>query len=516
MRRRSALVLALTAASACNLSGGGDGTATTSGSTGGTESDGSSSSGGVLVGTCDPPIEAIVAADAHLTVDGSGRLRDALGRDVILRGVNTGGRSKWAPFMPFPIDPEIELEAFGVAADIFFVHLETWGLGAVRMPFSWEALEPAPGVYDERYLDRLEVLIDRAWAHGLRVVLDFHQDIYASPFCGDGFPLWTIGDPNPGPPRHDCVGWGYKYYSDDGVRGAFDRLWADEDGIQGAMRAMWAHVLDRLGAHPGLVGFEILNEPGWGTASDVAAWKSAVLEPFYSSMIAELGPLAPDLLIFYDDPGVDALALSDVNILTPTGDRLVYAPHLYDVGLIAGEAYSGIAPDPKFEGMLAHRSATGIPILLGEFGVGAGGVDQGGREWLTSVVDRIDAERLSATLWECSQNEELWNEEDLSLLGPLGEEQALVDVYVRPWLRALAGADATFQWDASAASGSASWTASGEVSEVILPARLFPGGPGAVEVTGAGACYTWDVERSELRVRADAGAAVQVSFAVGG
>lgn len=512
----SVLAAALVQGPACR--GGGEGSAsgatsgeTSTGTSSGGESEGASTTAGGLVGTCDPPIAALAPADARLTVDAEGRLRDAQGRDVIMRGLNTGGRSKWAPFVPFPLAADADLAATAAAADAFFERLRPWGVDVVRMPMSWEALEPSRGTYDEGYLDRYEAMVTSAWSRGLRVIVDFHQDIYASPFCGDGFPIWSIGQADPGAPRHDCPGWGIKYLNDAGVRASFDRFWAGEDDLRVDFVAMWSEVLMRLGDHPGVVGFEVINEPGWGTASDQAAWKDEVLAPFYAEALAELRPLAPGLLFFYDDPGIDAVPLADVHFTEVVGEGLVYAPHLYDPGLLAGQAASGLDPLPKLTGMATNRAAQGHAVLLGEFGLAEASLSQGGAEWLTLVLDQVDALRFSATLWECSQAAELWNGEDLSVLGADGEERALLDAFVRPWLRAVAGTDASFAWDGSAGAASASWTADGGVSEIVLPARIFGAEP-QVEVSGEGACFTYDPGRGEVRVQAPAGVAVTVTL----
>ena len=53
------------------------------------------------------PIPAHAPVSAVLSVDPQGRLVDGLGRAVIMRGLNTGGRSKFAPFLPFDVsDPD--------------------------------------------------------------------------------------------------------------------------------------------------------------------------------------------------------------------------------------------------------------------------------------------------------------------------------------------------------------------------------------------------------------------------
>lgn len=503
------------------LACGGGGSAETSGASEGTSeasgtrgTSGGSSTGAPTTGAagwpgaCEEPIEAVPLTRARLAVDAQGRLRDEHGRDVLLRGVNTGGRSKWAPFVPFPLAPDAELAAAQAAAQDFFARLPAWGVGAVRLPFSWEALEPTPGSYDAGYLDRYEAMIDAAWAQGIRVIVDFHQDVYASPFCGDGFPLWTLpGDP--GPPRRDCPDWGLGYLLDPEVRAAFDRFWADEGAIQAAFFAMWGAMIERVGDHPGVVALEILNEPGWGTAPDIGAWKQEVLNPFHAAAVAALRAAAGDeLLIVFDNPGLDAVGLQKVTHVRPAGAGLVYGPHLYDPGLINSQPATGMMPEVLIDEYADFAAAEKIGVLVGEFGIGDGA--EGGPEWLRRALDRMDARRVSGTLWECSQSEELWNEEDLSVLAADGSERATLDTFVRPYLRALAGEASEFSWDGAEAI--ARWTGDGGVSEVALPTRRFPDGPEDISLETlsgpAGACFT--LAAGELRVRAPAGAQVEL------
>lgn len=430
---------------------------------------------------------------------------------MLLRGVNTGGRSKWAPFVPFSIDPEAEAGEFAAAAETFFSRLPAWGCNVVRLLFSWEALEPSPGQYDARYLDRYAAMVDAAWAHGLRVIVDFHQDIYAAPFCGDGFPPWTL--PALPDPPHVCpdASWGLKYITNSDVRAAFDRFWADEGMIQAAFFAMWGKMIERVGDHPGVLGFEILNEPGWGSAAEIPAWKHETLNPFHTKAVAELRARAgAEPLIFFDNTGLEAVGLDPVEHVRPEGANLVYAPHMYDAGLIMGMPGLGMMPEPFLDDIADFAAAEGLGVVISEFGIGHGA--PGGLEWLRRALDHLDARRLGGTLWECSQNEVAWNYEDLSVLTPEGEERETLDVFVRPYLRALAGSESAFAWDGTKAT--ATWTAAEGVTEIALPTRRFGAAAIAVELTTLsgpeGACYTLDQAGGELRVQAPPGARVEV------
>lgn len=456
-------------------------------------------------------VPPVVLVDARLVIDPeTGLLRDALGREVALRGVNAGGRSKFAPFLPFAIDPEADLETVAAAADDFFARLDAWGLNAVRLTISWEALEPAQGAIDERYLARYEALVTAAWAHGARVIVDMHQDLFASPFCGDGFPPWTVAHITTEPPRHDCPRWYLKYFGDEEVEAAFDDFWSDATGVRTAFRAIWTRVATRFADHPGVVGFEILNEPGPGSASDLDVWKRDVLGPFHTEMAALLRSSVPEILVFYDGSGQDAVSGQEGGFPRPEGEGLVFAPHLYDPGIYLGIGWNGVAPEPGLVGLSAFRAEHATPVLIGEFGVKPG--VPGGEEWIDALMDLVDRERLSTTLWEYSDDDELWNDEDFSVIAPDGTARPVLLAYVRPWLRALAGSAPAFTWDAAAGHAEAGWTAGDGVTEVVLPALAFPEGPRDLAVTGDGVCYTWDDGRGELRVRAPAGTAVSLQF----
>src|SRR5206468_1972169 len=135
-----------------------------------------------------------------------------------------------------------------------------WGIDTMRVPFTWAAVEPTQGKDDEDFLKRYDALLDAAWARGIWTILDFHQDVYAENFCGDGFPSWTIPDPKPAP-HHDCPSWGLEYFGDKGVQGAFDRLWAKDSTVQRDLSLMWVRMAARYKDRPGVIGFEIINEP---------------------------------------------------------------------------------------------------------------------------------------------------------------------------------------------------------------------------------------------------------------
>lgn len=146
------------------------------------------------------------------------RFYDALGREVLLRGVNLGGDSKLpVPFggthhpsdfadhktvsfvgRPFPLSEATE----------HFSRLKRWGFNVIRLLVTWEAVEHAgPGIYDHDYLDYFEAIARLAGDFGLYVFIDFHQDAWSRMSGGSGAPGWTF----------DTVGLDFRKFHDAGA-----------------------------------------------------------------------------------------------------------------------------------------------------------------------------------------------------------------------------------------------------------------------------------------------------------
>jgi endoglycosylceramidase len=445
---------------------------------------------------------------ARLEVDlARGEFTDALGRRVMLRGVNVGGRSKLPPYLPFELDDVDSDDEVRARAHRIFETVASWGCNVARVPFTWAAIEPRRGTYDARQIRRLGYLVDAAWSHGVRCFLDCHQDLFAEALGGSGAPRWALPQRARGRQRTDSPSWFMHYSLDSDVILAFDRFWENEDDLQNDFVRMWLHVVAELGDRPGLCGVEIINEPGFGSA-DLSWWRHNRLARLYQRLIDAIHATHPHLIVFYGMPGLEFMGLGPDEI-TLKGDPICYAPHLYDPGLLAAwRAGTTYPPEPMIAALGQFQLERGTPTLLGEFGAQVGAID--GPKWLARVLAAMDEHRVNGTVWECSHSDVLWNHEDLNLLFPDGTARPLVDALARPYIRDLSGEEAHLSWDRRARTAHATWIAGDQVTAIAIPRHCTPDGLESLEVDGAQTTY--DPELAELRVLGEPGDEVTVSL----
>lgn len=182
------------------------------------------------------------------------RIRDPFGREVLLRGVNAGKKSG-------------DLLPVHTAEDVKNL-VEKTGINFVRLYISWRGIEPQPNVYDKAYLEGIAEQVRRWNAYRVYVLIDMHQDLWGGTFTGHGAPEWaTLGGPSkmkaPDGP------WQLRY-ADPAVWMSFEALWrnakvpATGKGLQDHLAGAWQAVARHLGSRPGIVGYDLLNEPFFG------------------------------------------------------------------------------------------------------------------------------------------------------------------------------------------------------------------------------------------------------------
>ncbi len=429
-------------------------------------------------------------SDWRLVADGTS-LKDGLGRTVFLRGVNAGGRSKFAPYVPF----DFASGRYTSALDAYMARAGSWGIDAMRAPFTWAALEPEEGQDDEAWLSMYAELLAAAWAHGIYTIIDFHQDIYSEVYCGDGFPGWTVA--NPPAPHHDCPGWSARYVGDANVVQAFDRFWENTTGVQTKYLAAWDRMIARFADTPGVLGFEPINEPAAGSQAETP-FEAQTLTAFHMEVAAHMRAAAPRSLVFVDPAGINGITAT-TRLGNPGVAGVVFAPHYYPLGPTPPAAVlSGLG---KWADV---GRAWNVPVWLGEFG--ASNTDPNAAAYVASVFAAADELGLSgAEDWEYSLSAQLWNSEANSVVAPDGAEYPVAQALIRPFARAIAGGAVTQSWDTTTRTFALSYVPANtatDVSEVRVPTRAFPTGY-AVDIEGG--CYDPTSVAGELLVMATAG-----------
>jgi endoglycosylceramidase len=418
-----------------------------------------SSSGTQVASPCTltPP-----ATGWRLVADGTA-LRDSAGRAVFLRGVNAGGRSKFAPYLPFDFAPGQYAQSLGAYMD----RAASWGIDAMRVPFTWAALEGTQGTYDTAWLAQYQQLLAAAWARGIWTVVDFHQDIYSESYCGDGFPSWTIADAPPA--SHDCPQWQLEYFNNPGVKAAFDAFWANQTPTQAQFYAAWTVMIAALKDQAGVVGFEPINEPAAGSQNE-SEFEATTLSTFFSTAVPFFRGLAPQSLVFVDAPGVDG-AESTTSLKKPAGGGIVFAPHYYPVA--SGENLSIVLPG--LQGWAQMGAAWNVPVFVGEFGLSH--ASDNALPFMTAHLQALDTLGLGGSEWEYSVSADAWNEETDGVVAADGTEYPVASALIRPFARAVAGDAITQSWDPDATVFTLSYTpsssASTSVTEVQLPKRAY-------------------------------------------
>ena len=390
-------------------------------------------------------------------------LVDEDGRVVLLRGINAGGRSKFAPYHPYP-DSDL---------DTYLDRAEGWGFDVLRVPFSWAAMETAPGVWDEERMARYDALLDGAAERNMWTIVDFHQDVYAEAFCGDGFPHWTLPE-DPGEAHHDCEAWFTQYSGENEVTEAFALFWADTWGAQTAFKDMWSVMATRHAGRTGVLGFELMNEPH-GDALAVSA--------LFEELTQEVQAIDADALVFIDTKGTDGIQ-GTTSIVPPAAPNVVFAPHFYTPGALFGGDLGEV--EPVLDKWAALGIALDVPVLLGEFGVQA---DNGGdiEQYAHDHYEAFDRHGMHATWWEYSDATELWNFEDLSVWNDGPREDMLAGL-VRPYVRRI--------------EGEGSWSVTdGELTATLGPGTHELASPRGNVVYSSGGCV--DTDWPLVRVQTD-------------
>jgi endoglycosylceramidase len=443
----------------------------------------------------DPPRSSALALTAlHAEADPvrGGRIVDARGREVLLRGVNVNALAEYWKGVAFPT-------TFPLAPDDP-AHMRSIGWNAVRLLVSWSRIEPAPGRYDEDYLDQVSRTVSRLRAAGIYSIIDFHQDAWgpataarpgerctppSQPGIGwDGAPAWATLDH--GLPRCTVVAREINPATMRDWQAFFnDETAADGVGVQTRYVAMLGHVAREFARSPEVAGFDIMNEPNaFGPADNLR------LAVMYSRAVASIrnaehtaGGLA-HLILF--EPSVLFSAIGSGPPPSFSRDpNLVYAPHIYTGGFSGGPITRQAFETARLEA----GALGGVPVLSGEWGADPHRASRPTDPYFIKHQRLQDRFHAGATLWTWREScgdphkvgdlragrvPDVWGEFDVDCRSNTitGTRDALIEELRRGYVRAAPGRLTVTRWDQARASleasGQAGWPEGDDGAELVV------------------------------------------------
>lgn len=389
----------------------------------------------------DPPSAPWVRSDRAF-------LRDEAGRVLVFRGVNA--RVEGLFDVTFD-DGRVPLEEIPEFTSEDALRMRELGLGALRLPINWSAIEPERGAYDEAYLARIEEVVALCRAAGVHVILDFHQDAYSKEIGEDGAPLWAI---HPAPetllegPLDDLEA----RRTSPQVLAAFVGFFETTDDdtadvmLQAAYSAMVRHVAERFASDPWVLGWDLYNEPIGDdrrliefhsrlseTIREVDADHLLLFEPSSTRNLTEIGPLARAP---FPDPGG------------------AYAVHLYTLAFLDSEMeLDRITKErlrPNIERAMMEAARFDVPIFVGEWGIRPD--SPGSPLYVRYMHELMDEHFASATVWLWKENSQgSWGFHDYDeASGVFTERAAVVAAHARVYAEAIAGEPISMAYDRDA------------------------------------------------------------------
>jgi endoglycosylceramidase len=462
------------------------------------------SAGDVTASVADVTLPALSTPLSH-----HGRwFTDADGRVVVFHGINVA--SKLAPYTP-------QFQGF---TKEHAAMLAREGFTTVRVWIFWKAFEPLPGVWDDSSLAATKEFVGWLHEYGITTTLNFSQLLWGEKFGGLGFPDWaaqTDGFPNvalgsvgvPGlpTPGGNLVIDGL---TNPAVHRAFDNFYSNtkypaDKGVQDQFDAAWVHVANYFKDVPGIIAYDLLNEPEAGSQDDTCLnpagcpqFDALMLTPFNEKAVAAIRSVDRAHMVWYE-PHVYAAAGTATQVAAGDDPNLALTFHFYP---IAGA--SGITTTAPVQMKLVEQTAdqNGDALLLTEFGAKDDLAQIGG------IIDAADTNMLGWQYWAWYSTEPTGNPDTPTTQVDHPEEGIVHDpkqppvesnlkadklaLLGRPYPYLIAGTPTAWRFDTSTKTFTLSYSTTpvaGGVAlkvptVVLVPPRLFPNGYSAT-VTGA-------------------------------
>ncbi|MCF8711240.1 cellulase family glycosylhydrolase [Corynebacterium parakroppenstedtii] len=443
-----------------------------------------------LAGSQQEP--ASITARGHIGQSGKW-YTDGSGRAVLTQGVNMVYKH-----------PPYTAEAGGFNEDDAD-WLAKEGFDSVRLGIIWKAVEPEPGQYDDAYLDSIANTVKMLGKRGIMTLIDAHQDMYNEKFEGEFAPDWAVIDD--GLPSLLKVGFPTNQAVNIGLIRAYDNFLTNKPGpggvgLQDRYAAMWKHVAEKMGSLPGMMGYDIMNEPWPGSAyplcylalGDCGA-ATQHLDALHQKAADSITSVDPQAIVHYEPYSMWNMGFNT----RPTAPRVPASAgtalswHVYcPTNAIAGTYTGCTIPDGiTFNNADNVSAANNSATLLSEFGA---------TDDADTLLGVTNLARQHLTGWQywsycgcddpTTQNQkEQGIVADPTVGGPVTADAVNKDklaIVAAPHLRAAAGTPTSTNWDPKAKTYTASWTTdrvdgkgtfdSDITSEIVVPTVNYSNG----------------------------------------
>ena len=258
-----------------------------------------------------------------------------------------------------------------------FDNIASWGFNAVRLPVSWENLEPtAPTLaangtwlhnWNVAYLNEIDYFVNQFGQRHIVVILDFHQldmspayqhvpgGVHVS-FCeGWGEPTWLypgITSPTTGTGIGTAI---CNFFNDKSMVG--ESVPAPIEGMEAAEQML----ASRYNNNPTVVALDLFNEPWFPRSCASASTADGLLMNYDAEVSKVVSAANPHLLVVFEEPPHNLMPQYISPILTapPPVPNAVYEVHIYTSGWETAQ--------PLLQAYLNNAKKWGIPLYMGEF-----------------------------------------------------------------------------------------------------------------------------------------------------
>jgi hypothetical protein len=275
-------------------------------------------------------------------------------------------------------------------------YLQSKGVGLLRLPIAWEKFQPTlNGPLDPTQLTSIESFLDNAAAHGMQVIVDLHNYGRYSTNLGDA-----------GSGNGQVIGSAAVPIS--------------------SFATFWGELASQLKGHPGLAGYDIMNEPH--DMGGPTVWPQAA-----QAAVDAIRSVDAATTIYVEGDGWATASnwlVNNANLhINDPANNLVYEAHQYFESMTTGDyakSYDqqgatpnmGVDDIQPFLQWLNQNNARGF---MGEFGV-----PDNDPRWLpvlNNFLSALQANGLSGTYWNYRTTGTWYNSLGINPLVP-GQDRA--------------------------------------------------------------------------------------------